>query len=68
MVAELFGMRSHGISFGSVMFGMTLGMGFGPMMTGYIFDVTGSYQLAFLILAILNVIGLILVLCLKPVR
>jgi cyanate permease len=43
-------------------------MGIGPLVTGYIFDITSSYQLAFLIYAIINVIGLILVLCLKPVR
>ena len=68
MVAELFGMRSHGVIFGSVMLGMTLGMGLGPVLTGYIFDITGSYQLAFLIYAMLNIIGLMLILCLKPVR
>ena len=68
MVAELFGMRSHGVIFGSVMLGLTLGMGIGPVVTGHIFDITSSYQLAFLIYAIINFIGLILVLCLKPVR
>ncbi len=67
-VAELFGLRSHGVIFGCVMLGLTLGIATGPVVTGYIFDITSSYQLAFLILAILNVIGLVLVSCLKPVR
>jgi len=67
-VAELFGLRSHGVIFGCAMLGLTLGIATGPMATGYIFDITGSYQLAFLIHAILNVTGLILVLCLKPVQ
>jgi MFS family permease len=68
MVAELFGMRSHGVIFGCVMLGLTLGMGIGPLVTGHIFDITSSYQLAFLIYAILNFIGFIFVFCLKPVR
>jgi len=67
-VAELFGLSSHGVIFGCVMLGMTLGLATGPLVAGYIFDITSSYQLAFLIHAILNVIGLILVLCLKPVQ
>jgi MFS family permease len=67
-VAELFGLSSHGVIFGFVMLGGTLGLATGPVVTGYIFDITSSYQLAFLIYAILNIIGLILILCLKPVR
>ena len=67
-VAELFGLRSHGVIFGCVMLGLTLGMAIGPVLTGYIFDVTSDYQLAFLIYAIVNFAGLIFVLCLKPVR
>lgn len=67
-VAELFGLRSHGVIFGCVMLGLTLGIATGPVVTGYIFDINSSYQLAFLILAILNVIGLMLVSCLKPIR
>ena len=68
MVAELFGIRSHGVIFGCAMLGMTLGMGTGPLVTGHIFDITSSYQLAFLIYAILNFVGLILVLRLKPLQ
>ena len=67
-VAELFGLSSHGVIFGCIVLGVTLGIATGPVVTGYIFDITSSYQLAFLIYAILNVIGLILILCLKPVR
>ena len=66
--AELFGLRSHGVIFGCIVLGGTLGIATGPLVTGYIFDITSSYQLAFLINGILNVIGLILVSCLKPVR
>ena len=68
MVAELFGLSSHGVIFGYVMLGLTSGLATGPLVAGYIFDITSSYHLAFLIFAILNIIGLILILCLKPAR
>ncbi len=66
MVAELFGLREHGVIHGAVLIGSTTGGAIGPFVAGYIFDVTGSYQLAFLIGAIISVIGLILILSLKP--
>jgi len=31
----------------------------GPLLTGYIFDVTGSYQMAFLLCAVVSFIGII---------
>ncbi|MFC1915285.1 MFS transporter [Chloroflexota bacterium] len=69
IIAELFGLSSHGVIFGVViMFGGTGGMAIGPFLAGHIFDITGSYQLAFLIYAIISVIGLILVSLLRPVR
>lgn len=69
MVAEYFGLSSHGVIFGVViMLGGTAGMAIGPVIAGHIFDVTESYQLAFLIYAALTVIGLILSLFLGPDR
>jgi len=69
MVAEHFGLTSHGFIFGVVvMFGGTGGMAIGPVIAGHIFDVTGSYQLAFIIYAVLGVIGLILTSLLRPTR
>lgn len=68
MVAELFGLREHGVIHGAVLIGSTTGGAIGPLVAGYIFDVTGSYQLAFLIGAIISVIGLILILSIKPAR
>lgn len=69
IVAELFGLSSHGVVMGMViMFGGTAGMAVGPFLAGHIFDVTGSYQTAFLLYAIIGVVGLVLVSRLKPVR
>jgi OFA family oxalate/formate antiporter-like MFS transporter len=49
LLADLFGLSSHGAIFGGVFLSATAGGAVGPMLAGRIFDVTGSYQLAFLI-------------------
>ena len=68
IIAELFGLSSHGVIMGVViMFGGTGGMAIGPLLAGDIFDITGSYQSAFLMYAAISVIGLILVSRLRPV-
>ncbi|MFC1937991.1 MFS transporter [Chloroflexota bacterium] len=66
LVAELFGLISHGVILGIVIFAGTLGGAIGPVLAGYIFDITGSYSRAFLICGTMAVIGLILALLLKP--
>lgn len=66
MIAELFGLRSHGEIFGVVNFGGMIGGAIGPLMAGYIFDLTGSYHLAFLVCVAISAIALILILLLTP--
>lgn len=66
LVAELFGLGSHGVIFGTVFFSGALGGSLGPVLVGYIFDVTNSYQLGFLGCALLAVISFILALLLRP--
>lgn len=66
MVAELFGTASHGLLFGMVLFSGTLGGSLGPWLTGYLFDVTGSYRIAFVLLLGLAVTGFALVTRLRP--
>ena len=68
LVAALFGLESHGLILGVIAFGFTVGGAFGPWLTGYIFDVTSSYQSAFLGCAVLSFLGLILTAVLKPGR
>lgn len=68
LVADLFGLNSHGVIFGSVFFSGTIGGAIGPMLAGRIFDVTGSYQLAFKICGFASVAVLILSLLLRPLR
>jgi MFS-type transporter involved in bile tolerance (Atg22 family) len=67
-VAELFGTCSHGVLFGIVIFSGTVGGSVGPIMAGHIFDVTGSYQIAFLVLTCVIALGLALVSFLKPLK
>jgi MFS family permease len=68
MVAGLFGVKSLGLLFGCCGFGFTLGAALGPFVTGAIYDLLGSYNLAFLPAAIISFIALIVTLRLKPIK
>jgi len=68
VVAELFGLKALGAILGATIFAATLGGTVTPLMSGYIFDVTTSYQSAFVVLAAFSVVALVLVLLLKPIR
>ena len=68
LIARLFGLSSHGLIFGVVGLGFTSGAAVGPVVTGYIFDLTGSYQVAFLVCAIIAVVGLIMSSILRPTK
>jgi MFS family permease len=67
IVADLFGLGSHGVIYGLTMMSVTTGLGIGSYLAGKIFDVTGSYGLAFLISGIAMVVGLIAACLLKPI-
>jgi MFS family permease len=66
IVAELFGLKSHGLILGVTMFGFTVGAAVGPFLAGYIFDVTSSYKPAFIVCAALSIVGLVLAVILRP--
>ena len=68
LVATLFGIRSLGLIFGATNNGFTIGATIGPFVAGYIFDVTSSYRLAFLLSGVIAALGLISTLALKPIR
>ncbi len=65
-VAEVFGLRSHGVILGVTTFVGTAGCAVGAVMAGSVFDITGSYQVAFLICVALSIIGIILSAFLRP--
>jgi MFS family permease len=66
LIAELFGIGSHGSIFGVLLFVGQSGGAVGPIIAGRIFDVTKDYQIAFIILMAASIVGLILSLTLKP--
>ena len=66
IVAQFFGLGSHGLIYGIASLGFTTGAALGPFIAGYIFDVTGSYTTAFIISAMLAALALVLTLFLKP--
>jgi MFS family permease len=63
--AKMFGLLSMGTIVGVIVFAYTCGGAIGPIVTGYIFDVTDSYTSAFLIFAILAALALILTLFIR---
>lgn len=67
-VAEYFGMQSHGALFGIILFFGTIGGAIGPILGGMVFDYSGNYDSAFITLAVLMALGLILVLTLPKTK
>ncbi len=68
LVARLFGLKNHGLIYGIFVLGFSTGGALGPFVTGYIYDVTGSYHNAFLACIAFMVAGFILTMLLKPTR
>jgi MFS family permease len=68
IVAELFGIKSHGLILGVVSFMFTIGGAVGPLVTGYIFDLTGNYQIAYLLCAVLGIVAVILGAVLRQIQ
>ena len=68
IVAELFGLKSHGVIFAFTDAGFTIGTVISPVLIGYIFDITGSYQLGFLICVAVSILGLLQVLLIRPLK
>lgn len=65
--AEFFGIKALGAIFGSIHFILTWGS-IGSVISGYIYDTTESYRLAFIICVTVAVIGTLLMMLLRPVK
>jgi MFS family permease len=68
LIASLFGLRSHGLIFGFLGIGSTFGAAVGPLLTGYIYDRTGSYHWALLMCAAASLISLIFAFFIRSVE
>ncbi len=68
VIAEFFGLRCHGAIYGAVTaVGVSIGGSLGPLVGGYIFDISRSYHWAFMVCAIVSLLGLILTISLKSI-
>ena len=67
IVAELFGLKSHGVILGATAVIGSVGAAVGPLVSGFIFDITSSYNIAFLICLATAAVCFILTLLLRPV-
>ncbi|MBA7570323.1 L-lactate transporter [subsurface metagenome] len=68
IVAVLFGLSSHGLILGVIVLGFSIGAAIGSFVTGYIFDIAASYQVAFLVCAAISVVALISTVILTPTK
>jgi MFS family permease len=66
LVAAVFGTKSMGITFGFLSTSFAIGGAMGPAVAGYSFDLTQSYQIGFIITAVVGFIGLLFTLILSP--
>jgi MFS family permease len=68
MTAELFGLKAHGAIYGSIFFSGAGGGAFGPVLVGYLFDIYGNYQLAFVVCFLMSLLALAALSVLKPLK
>jgi MFS family permease len=62
-IADLFGLKAHGAIFSCTVFSGTIGGGLGPVLVGYLFDLTGSYQQGFLLCLAVSLVSLTTLFC-----
>jgi MFS family permease len=65
LIAERFGLRRIGLIMGILSMGYDFGAAIGPVLGGFVFDVTSSYQVAFLVGSGLSVIMVVIVACIS---
>ena len=68
ILAQLFGLSSHGLILGVIVLIFSIGAAIGPFMAGYIFDVTGGYQVAWLVSAAISIVALVSAALITPIR
>jgi MFS family permease len=64
--AEYFGRRAFGTISGMMDFVQMFGLVLGPVFAGFVFDVTSSYYIAFMIFAVSGALASAIMLFIKP--
>ena len=60
LMADIFGLKAFGVIQGATFSWSILGSISGPILTGLIFDVSGSYFYAFMICAVMTIMGVMM--------
>lgn len=68
LIAEMFGLKAHGLIFGILNLSVMTGGAMGPLLTGYIFDLTRSYKIAILLCSWIALSGFTLAILLKIIK
>jgi len=68
LIARLFGFKAHGMIYGVMNLAFSIGSAIGPLLAGYIFDITGSYTIAFLLCGTLGIAAVISASLLRQTR
>ncbi|MFC2062956.1 MFS transporter [Chloroflexota bacterium] len=58
LVSTNFGMKSYGTIYGVVMLALSVGVGTGPLLSGYLYDSLGNYHWVFIIFLIMCLLAL----------
>ena len=65
LIGDIFGLRHIGVIMGVLVVGWSVGAAIGPALAGYIFDVSGNYDFAFLVCMAAMLIAAVLVLLVR---
>lgn len=68
LAASLFGLSSHGMIFGAFTLLGTFGASLSPFLAGYLFDINGNYNLAFLTAGAVGILGIIFSWSVRPLE
>ena len=66
LIANLFGLKSHGSLFASTVLASSVGGAIGPIIAGRLFDIYGNYQTTFLLCIGVSLVGILAVIPLQP--
>jgi len=68
LVADIFGLKSHGLIYGVAGSGFTLGGAVGPWLAGFLYDATNNYKAAFAVCVVAGMMGLIFTILIRQIK